>query len=57
VSDRLFRRIGSWCAFAIAVLSILYAIVYLGFVRPNPANLTFKKDGPRLAIGALSPSA
>jgi len=26
------------CAFAIAVLSILYAVVYLGFVRPNTAN-------------------
>ena len=38
MSDPLFRRIGSWCAFAIAVLSILYAVVHLGFVRPNPAN-------------------
>jgi hypothetical protein len=38
VSEPLFRRIASGCAFAIAVLSILYAVVYLGFVRSDPAN-------------------
>jgi hypothetical protein len=38
VSEPGFRRIASLCAFAIAVLSILYAVVFLGFVRPDPAN-------------------
>jgi hypothetical protein len=40
VSDPLFRRIGGWCSLAIAALSILYAVVYLGFVRPDPTNST-----------------
>jgi hypothetical protein len=38
VSEPGFRRIASLCAFAIAGLSILYAVVFLGFVRPDPAN-------------------
>jgi hypothetical protein len=38
VSEPGFRRIAGWCAFAIAGLSILYAVVFLGFVRPDPAN-------------------
>jgi hypothetical protein len=38
VSEPGFRRIASLCAFAIAGLSILYAVVFLGFVRPNAAN-------------------
>ena len=40
VNEPTFKRIASLCAYAIAVLSILYAVVYLGFVRPNPANLS-----------------
>jgi hypothetical protein len=38
VNDPVFRRVGSWCTYAIAVLSILYAVVFLGSVRPDPAN-------------------
>src|SRR5437879_7532789 len=29
-----------WCAYGIAVLSLLYAGVYLGLVRPDPTNTT-----------------
>lgn len=38
MNEPTFKRIASWCAFAIAGLSILYAVVFLGFVRPDPAN-------------------
>jgi hypothetical protein len=34
----MFRRTASWCAYAIAGLSLLYAAVYLGLVRPDPTN-------------------
>ena len=40
MNEPTFRRVASWCAFAVAVLSILYAVVYLGFVRPTPTNLS-----------------
>jgi hypothetical protein len=38
--DAVFRRTASWCAFGIAALSLLYAVVYLGLVRPDPTNTT-----------------
>src|SRR5439155_1154486 len=40
VSDAMFRRMAGWCAYGIAVLSLLYAGVYLGLVRPDPTNAT-----------------
>ncbi len=38
MSDGIFRRAASWCAYGIAILSLLYAAVYLGLVRPDPSN-------------------
>lgn len=38
MTDRVFQRVASWCAYAIAGLSLLYAAVYLGLVRPDPTN-------------------
>ncbi len=38
MSDPTFRRIAGSSAYAIAALSLLYAAVYLGLVRPNPGN-------------------
>lgn len=38
MTDATFRKAASWCAFAIAGLSLLYAAVYLGLVRPDPTN-------------------
>jgi len=40
MTDALFRRTASWCAFGIAALSVLYAVVFLGFVRTDAANTT-----------------
>jgi len=40
MADAMFRRAASWCAFGIAALSLLYAVVYLGLVRPDPTNTT-----------------
>jgi hypothetical protein len=34
----MFRRTARWCAYAIAGLSLLYAAVFLGLVRTDPAN-------------------
>jgi hypothetical protein len=34
----MFKRVASLCAYAIAGLSLLYAVVFLGSVRPDPAN-------------------
>lgn len=36
----MFRRAARWCAYGIAALSLLYAAVYLGLVRPDPTNST-----------------
>ena len=36
--DAAFRRLGGYAAFGVALFSILYAIVYLGFVRNDPNN-------------------
>lgn len=38
VTDKNFQRTASWCAYAIAGLSFLYAAVYLGPVRGDPTN-------------------
>lgn len=38
MSEPLLKRIASWCAYAIAALSLLYAAVYLGLVRTDPTN-------------------
>jgi hypothetical protein len=38
MTDAIFRRTGGWCAYAIAALSLLYAAVFLGLVRPDPTN-------------------
>lgn len=38
MTDATFRRTASWCAFGIAALSLLYAVVFLGFVRTDAAN-------------------
>jgi len=40
MTDVRFRRAASWCAFGIAALSLLYAVVFLGFVRTDAANTT-----------------
>ena len=40
MNDATFRRMAGWCAYGIAVLSLLYAGVYLGLVRPDPTNAT-----------------
>ena len=40
MTDAHFRRTASWCAFGIAALSLLYAVVFLGFVRTDAANTT-----------------
>ena len=40
MTDARFRRTASWCAFGIAALSVLYAVVFLGFVRTDAANTT-----------------
>ena len=38
MNEPLFRRVASWGAYAIAVLSLLYAAVYLLIVKDSPAN-------------------
>jgi hypothetical protein len=40
MNEAVFRRTASWCAYGIAALSLLYAGVYLGLVRPDPTNTT-----------------
>ena len=40
MTDARFRRTASWCAFGVAALSVLYAVVFLGFVRTDAANTT-----------------
>ena len=38
MTDARFGRTARWCAYAIAGLSVLYAVVYLGLVRADPTN-------------------
>jgi len=40
VTDAMFRRTAGWCAYGIAALSLFYAAVFLGLVRPDPTNTT-----------------
>jgi len=40
MTEAMFRRTASRCAYGIAALSLLYAGVYLGLVRPDPTNTT-----------------
>ena len=40
MTEARFRRTASWSAFGIAALSLLYAVVFLGFVRTDAANTT-----------------
>jgi hypothetical protein len=39
-ADASFRRTGGWAAYLVAALSLLYAVVYLGFVRTDATNAT-----------------
>jgi hypothetical protein len=53
-ADSFVRR-GGFAAYAVAALSILYAIVYLGFVRPDPADAEAAAiSWMLLGLGALS---
>jgi hypothetical protein len=54
-ADASFRRICGWAAYLVAVFSLLYAVVYLGFVRTDPTNATASTIAWALiAAGALS---
>jgi len=37
-ADASFRRMGGWAAYLVAGFSLLYAVVYLGFVRTDATN-------------------
>lgn len=53
--DAAFQRRGGYAAYGVAVFSIIYAIVYLGFVRTDPNNATASATASALiALGALS---
>jgi hypothetical protein len=53
-ADTFVKR-GGFAAYAVAALSILYAIVYLGFVRPDPADAEAAAISWMLiGLGALS---
>lgn len=53
-ADTFVRR-GGRAAYAVAALSVLYAIVYLGFVRPDPADAEAAAiSWALLALGALA---
>ena len=53
-ADTFVRR-GGFAAYAVAGLSILYAIVYLGFVRPDPADAEAAAiSWTLLGLGALA---
>ena len=52
--DAAFRRWGGFAAYGVALFSILYAIVYLGFVRTDPTNASASALANALiAAGAL----
>ena len=56
--DAAFRRWGGFAAYGVAAFSILYAIVYLGFVRTDPTNASASALANALiAAGALSGAA
>src|SRR6266850_3644176 len=53
--DRAFIHRGGRAAYAVAVLSVLYAIVYLGFVRTDATNANAAAvSWALIALGALS---
>ena len=53
--DAVFRRRGGLAAYAVAIFSVLYAVVFLGFVRPDPNNAGAAALASALiAAGALS---
>ena len=55
MGDAAFRQRGGYAAYAVAVFSIAYAVVYLGFVRTDPTNATASTVAWTLiALGALS---
>ena len=39
-ADAGFRRLGGWAAYLVAVFSLIYAVVFLGFVRTDATNVT-----------------
>ena len=39
-ADAGFRRLGGWAAYLVAVFSLIYAVVFLGFVRTDATNIT-----------------
>jgi hypothetical protein len=54
-ADASFRRSCGWAAYLVAVFSLLYAVVYLGFVRTDPTNAAASTIAWALiAAGALS---
>lgn len=55
MGDDALRRRGANAAYAVAILSILYAIVFLGFVRPAPQNATAATVAfAVIALGAIA---
>jgi len=53
-ADESFRRVGGWAAYLVAAFSLLYAAVYLGFVRTDATNATASAFAWALiAAGAL----
>jgi vacuolar-type H+-ATPase subunit I/STV1 len=54
-ADASFRRMGGWAAYLVAAFSLIYAVVYLGFVRTDATNATASTLAWALiAAGALS---
>jgi vacuolar-type H+-ATPase subunit I/STV1 len=54
-ADASFRRLGGWAAYLVAGFSLIYAVVYLGFVRTDATNATASTIAWALiAAGALS---
>jgi hypothetical protein len=54
-ADASFRRMAGWAAYLVAAFSLLYAVVYLGFVRTDATNATASTIAWALiAAGALS---
>ena len=54
-ADAGFRRLGGWAAYLVAAFSLMYAVVYLGFVRTDATNATASTLAWTLiAAGALS---
>ena len=55
MGDTGLRRRGGYAAYAVAIFSVAYAIVFLGFVRTDPTNATASTVAwTFIALGALS---